>query len=100
MPAFSTAERYDPKWYAAADTSGCIRRVIALYDRSFFCLWSFLIALRISGLSQTMLRRRIAPPVARGWRNRRGKVTVPGRFPQPGKFRHDVLTSRQAESFT
>src|SRR4051812_247367 len=54
MPARSTAARYDPKWYAAADTSGCIRRVIALYDRSFFCLWSFLIAWRISFLSQTM----------------------------------------------
>src|SRR5579864_943560 len=34
MPARSTAARYAPKWYAAADTSAWCLPAIALYDRS------------------------------------------------------------------
>src|SRR4051812_1822570 len=55
MPAFSTAARYEPKWYADADTSGCIRLASCVYDRSFPSLCSFFKVWRIWLLSQLSL---------------------------------------------
>src|SRR6185312_10858977 len=55
IPARSTALRYDPKWYAAAETNDCFFRARALYDRSAPDRCSFFNAATTCCLSQTMV---------------------------------------------